>query len=61
LTDLARADWDIHEIAIFAGHRSIETTLIYVHLSARELAIKFNATMAQLHQQRLEMMGRLFQ
>jgi integrase/recombinase XerD len=61
LTDLARADWDIHEIAIFAGHRSIETTMIYVHLSARDLATKFNATMAQLHQQRLEAMGRLFQ
>lgn len=60
LTDLARADWDIHEIATFAGHRSIETTMIYVHLSARDLAAKFNATMKQLHQQRLEIMGRLF-
>jgi site-specific recombinase XerD len=60
LTDLARADWDIHEIAIFAGHRSIETTMIYLHLSARDLAAKFNATMTQLHRQRLEEMGRLF-
>lgn len=60
LTDLARADWDIHEIAVFAGHRSIETTMIYVHLSARDLAAKFNATMEQLHQQRLEAMGRMF-
>jgi integrase/recombinase XerD len=32
LTDLARADWDIHKIAAFAGHRNIETTMIYVHL-----------------------------
>ena len=61
LTDLARADWDIHEIAVFAGHRNIETTMIYVHLSARDLAAKLNATMAQLHQQRLEVIGRLFQ
>jgi site-specific recombinase XerD len=61
LTDLARADWDIHEIATFAGHRRIETTLIYVHLSARDLAAKFNATMTHLHRQRLELMGRLFQ
>jgi integrase/recombinase XerD len=60
LTDLARADWDIHEIAIFAGHRSIETTMIYLHLSARDLAAKFNATMTQLHQQRLAEIGRLF-
>jgi integrase/recombinase XerD len=32
-----------------------------VHLSARDLAAKFNATMTQLHQQRLEAMWRLFQ
>ena len=61
LTDLARADWDIHEIATFAGHRNIETTMIYVHLSARDLAARFNSTIKQLHQQRLEAMGRLFQ
>ncbi len=27
LTDLARTGWDIHEIATFAGHRSLETTV----------------------------------
>jgi site-specific recombinase XerD len=59
LTDLARADWDIHEIAMFAGHRNIETTMIYVHLSARDLAAKFNAAMDQVHERRLELMGRL--
>jgi integrase/recombinase XerD len=61
LPDLARADWDIHEIATFAGHRNIEPTMIYVHLSARDLASKLNATIAQLHHQRLEVMRRLFQ
>ncbi|RXH53848.1 hypothetical protein GRAN_5186 [Granulicella sibirica] len=25
LTDLAHAGWDIHEIASFAGHRSVQT------------------------------------
>lgn len=60
LTDLARADWDIHEIATFAGHRNIETTMIYVHLSARDLAAKFNSTMAQVHERRLEVISRLF-
>lgn len=49
LTDLARADWDIHEIATFAGHRSIQTTLIYIHLSGRELARKLAIGMEQLH------------
>src|SRR6266404_8958598 len=33
LTDLARANWDLHEIATFAGHRSVQTTLLYIHLS----------------------------
>lgn len=60
LTDLARADWDIHEIATFAGHRNIETTMIYIHLSARDLAAKFNAAMDQVHQRRLELIKDLF-
>ena len=60
LTDLARADWDIHEIATFAGHRNIETTMIYVHLSARDLASKFNTAMTQVHERRLELISRLF-
>ena len=61
LTDLARAGWDIHEIATFAGHRNIDTTMIYINLSARDLAAKFNATMDQVHQRRLELMKELFQ
>lgn len=61
LTDLARAGWDIHEIATFAGHRRIETTMIYVHLSARDLAAKFNSTMNQVHERRMEQMGKVFQ
>lgn len=40
LTDLARAGWELHEIALFAGHRNTNTTLIYIHLSGRELAQK---------------------
>ena len=45
----------------FAGHRNIETTMIYIHLSARDLAAKFTATMDQVHQRRLELMKELFQ
>ncbi len=40
LTDLARTNWDIHEIATFAGHRSVQTTALYVQLSGRDLANK---------------------
>lgn len=49
LTDLARSGWDIHEIARFAGHKSTETTLQYIHLSGRDLARKLERGMAQIH------------
>lgn len=57
LTDLARAGWDIHEIATFAGHRSIQTTLGYVHLSGRELADKLARTLAEVDVQRLRILA----
>jgi integrase/recombinase XerD len=57
LTDLARAGWDIHEIAAFAGHRSIQTTLLYIHLSGRDLSAKLAASMAQIHARRAQMLG----
>lgn len=49
LTDLARAGWDIEEIAQYAGHRDLSTTLTYIHLSGRELAAKFHAASTSLH------------
>jgi integrase/recombinase XerD len=59
LNDMARADWDIHEIARFAGHRNIQTTLRYIHLSGRELAAKFEKGMAALHAWRIATIGEL--
>ncbi len=38
LTDLARAGLEINRIAQYAGHRSIETTKLYITLSGRETA-----------------------
>ncbi|WP_425005591.1 tyrosine-type recombinase/integrase [Mycolicibacterium sp. S3B2] len=49
LTDLARAGWDIDEIAQYAGHRDLSTTLTYLHLSGRELAEKFHAASTSMH------------
>lgn len=49
LTDLARAGWALHEIAQFAGHRSPQTTLQYIHLSGRDLAAKLERGMAEVH------------
>jgi integrase/recombinase XerD len=57
LTDLARCGWDIHEIALFAGHRSTQTTLLYIHLSGRELGAKIAQGMAALHEWRVNMMA----
>lgn len=56
LTDLARTGWDIHEIATFAGHRSTLTTLQYIHLSGRDLAARFERSMASLHEWRTQML-----
>ncbi|WP_443075513.1 tyrosine-type recombinase/integrase [Streptomyces sp. NBC_01483] len=49
LTDLARMGWELHAIASFAGHRSTESTLTYIHLSGRDLAEKLNQGMQQIH------------
>lgn len=60
LTDLARANWDIHEIATFAGHRSLQTTILYVHLSGRDLAAKLARGMTEIHALRTVAMGEVF-
>jgi site-specific recombinase XerD len=60
LTDLARAGWNLQDIASFAGHRSLETTQIYIHLSARDLAAKFEKTMNDIHTWRLAMMKEIW-
>jgi integrase/recombinase XerD len=49
LTDLARAGWELHALATFAGHRHLATTLQYIHLSGRDLADKLAQGMAQIH------------
>ncbi len=49
LTDLARTGWDLHEIAQFAGHCSTQSTLLYIHLSGRDLAAKLEQSMAAIH------------
>jgi integrase/recombinase XerD len=54
LTDLARSNWDIHQIALFAGHGNTQTTLLYIHLSGRELAQKLESGMNQIHAWRMQ-------
>jgi len=59
LTDLARAGWELHAIATFAGHRSPTTTLQYIHLSGRDLASKLASGMAEVHAWRLAQLAEL--
>ena len=57
LTDLAHAGWDLHEIATFAGHQSIQTTRLYIQLSGRELAEKVGRGMDQIHAWRIQVLA----
>jgi integrase len=59
LTDLARANWELHAIATFAGHSSPATTLQYIHLSGRDLAAKLARGMAEVHAWRVAQIGEL--
>jgi integrase len=52
LTDLARADWTVDQIAQYAGHRD---------LSGRELAAKFQRSMAAIHLERERLLATLVQ
>lgn len=57
LTDLARAGWELHAIATFAGHANPATTLQYIYLSGRDLAPKLAGGMAQIHAWRVAQLG----
>lgn len=59
LTDLARMGWELHMIASFAGHRSTDSTLRYIHLSGRELSARLSSSMVQIHQQRVMLLAQL--
>lgn len=48
LTHLARAGWRLHEIATYAGHRSLHTTIQYVHLSGGDLATRMAQSIDRL-------------
>jgi integrase/recombinase XerD len=57
LTDLARAGWELHAIATFAGHRSLATTLQYINLSGRDLSAKLANGMAEIHAWRVSQLN----
>lgn len=57
LTDLARAGLDMHHIATLAGHRVLQSTLIYIHLSARDLSEALARTLGSLDAPRYPSLG----
>lgn len=59
LTDLARSGWEVHAIAEFAGHRSTQTTMRYIHLSGRDLAARLESAMSHVHAQRVAQIGQV--
>lgn len=44
LTDLAEANWKLPQLAAFAGHSDPAVTMLYVHLSGRQLRERFRQT-----------------
>ncbi|QDN62869.1 site-specific integrase [Streptomyces sp. S1D4-14] len=59
LTDLARADWTIDQIAQYAGHRDLATTMRYIHLSGWELAARRHRASASIQQDRENLLAAL--
>ncbi len=47
----------IFRAVLFAGHRSTQTTMQYIHLSGRDLAARLQDGMAQIHAGRVAQIG----
>ena len=50
LTHMARANMELHQIATYAGHKSLNTTMLYLHLSGVELTEAVSRSLAGFEQ-----------
>lgn len=50
LTHMARAHMDLHQIALYAGHASLQTTMLYIHVSGAELTEAVSRSLAGFEQ-----------
>src|SRR5712691_2399070 len=50
LTHMARAKMELHQIATYAGHKSLATTMLYIHLSGIELTEAVTRSLAGFEQ-----------
>ncbi len=48
LTHLARSGWRLHDIATYAGHRNVQSTTLYIHLSGEDLLRKIAHSVEQM-------------
>jgi integrase/recombinase XerD len=46
LTHMARAHMDLHQMALYAGHASLQTSMLYIHLSGVELTEAVSRSLA---------------
>ena len=46
LTHMARSHLDLHQIALYAGHVSLQTSMLYIHLSGVELTEAVSRSLA---------------
>lgn len=59
LTDLARCKLELHEIAMYAGHRSLKTTHQYIQLSSAELEERVRLATKNLDERNKRMLERV--
>jgi site-specific recombinase XerD len=59
LTHMARAHMDLHQIAMYAGHASLETTMLYIHLSGIELTEAVSQSTAHFEQWIAQILGEM--
>ena len=57
LTHMARAHMDLHQIATYAGHSSLQTTMLYIHVSGVELTDAVSRSLAGFEQWMELMLG----
>ncbi len=50
LTHMARSHMELHQIALYAGHASLQTTMLYIHLSGIELTDAVKRSLAGFDQ-----------
>jgi integrase/recombinase XerD len=59
LTDLARCKLELHEIAMYAGHRSLKSTYQYIQLSSVELEERVRLATKHLDERNKRMLERV--